>query len=192
LEVPQVKRYLLVALLAIVGAGSPALAAEPPAATPVVHDDLNRALEDLVGQVHGLGDRWRDHFGCGYTPAERPLITLMLNWRQELALSATQVQALERLRTDFQREATRRDAELRAAETAVATMLQAEPVDLGAVEAKVRDVERQRADLRLARIKTIEAGKAQLRAEQRAKLSTLLASTAPRRGGPTTFDVRPR
>jgi hypothetical protein len=183
-----VKRYLLVTLLAIAAVGSPALAAEPPVATPVVHDELN-ALDNLVG---GLGDRWRDYFGRGDSLAERPLITLMLNWRQELGLSATQVQALERLRTDFQREATRRDAELRAAETAVATMLQAEPVDLGAVEAKVRDVERQRADLRLARIKTIEEGKAQLTAEQRAKLSTLLASTAPRRGGPTTFDVRPR
>ena len=44
----------------------------------------------------------------------------MLNWRQELALSATQEQSLERLRADFQREATRRDAELRAAETTFA------------------------------------------------------------------------
>jgi len=86
----------------------------------VVHDELNRALDDLVGQVHGLGDRWRDHFGRGEAPAERPVITLMLNWRQELALSATQEQSLERLRADFQREATRRDAELRAAETTFA------------------------------------------------------------------------
>ena len=86
----------------------------------MVHDELNRALDDLVGQVHGLLDRWRDHFGRSEAPAERPVITLMLNWRQELALSATQEQSLERLRADFQREATRRDAELRAAETTFA------------------------------------------------------------------------
>ena len=112
----------------------------------------------------------------------------MLNWRQELGLSPAQVQSLERLRSDFQREATRRDAELRAAETALGTMVQAEPVDLTAVEGKLRDIEKQRADLRLARIKTIEEGKTQLTPEQRAKLSTLLASSAPRRAGtPTTF-----
>jgi len=187
------KRLVFVALLAILGAPFPVLAAEPPAVTPVVHEELNRALDDLAGQVHGLGDRWRDHFGRGESAAERPLITLMLNWRQELALSPAQIQSLERIRADFQREATRRDADLRAAETALDTMLQAEPVDLAGVEAKLRDIERQRADLRLARVKTIEQGKGQLTPEQRTKLSTLLASSTPRRAGrPTTFDVQPR
>ena len=184
---------VFVASLAILGTSSAVLAAESPAVTPVVHDELNRALDDLAGQVHGLGDRWRDHFGRGESPAERPLITLMLNWRQELALSPAQVQSLERLRSDFQREATRRNADLRAAETALGTMLQAESVDLAGVETKLREVERQRADLRLARIKTIEQGKAQLTPEQRAKLSTLMASSAPRRAGaPTTFGIPPR
>lgn len=107
-------------------------------------------------------------------------------------MSTSQVQSLEKLRADFQREATRREADLRAAETAVTTTLQADPVDLAGVEAQVRDVERQRADLRLARIKTIEEGKAQLTPEQRTKLSALLARASPRRGTPTTFDVTPR
>jgi Spy/CpxP family protein refolding chaperone len=190
---PVLTGLVFVASLAILGTSSAVLAAESPAVTPVVHDELNRALDDLAGQVHGLGDRWRDHFGRGESPAERPLITLMLNWRQELALSPAQVQSLERLRSDFQREATRRDADLRAAETALGTMLQAESVDLAGVETKLREVERQRADLRLARIKTIEQGKTQLTPEQRAKLSTLMASSAPRRAGaPTTFGIQPR
>ena len=190
---PVLTGLVFVASLAILGTSSAVLAAESPAVTPVVHDELNRALDDLAGQVHGLGDRWRDHFGRGESSAERPLITLMLNWRQELALSPAQVQSLERLRSDFQREATRRDADLRAAETALGTMLQAESVDLAGVETKLREVERQRAALRLARIKTIEQGKAQLTPEQRAKLSTLMASSAPRRAGaPTTFGIPPR
>ncbi len=182
---PVLTGLVFVASLAILGTSSAVLAAESPAVTPVVHDELNRALDDLAGQVHGLGDRWRDRFGRGESAAERPLITLMLNWRQ--------VQSLERLRADFQREATRRDADLRAAETALGTMLQAESVDLAGVETKLREVERQRADLRLARIKTIEQGKTQLTPEQRAKLSTLMASSAPRRAGaPTTFGIQPR
>ncbi len=190
---PVLKPLVFVVSLAMLDTTLPALAAEPPAVTPVVHEELNRALDDLVGGVHGLGDRWRDHFGRGESAAERPLITLMLNWRQELALTPAQVQSLERLRSDFQREATRRDADLHAGETALGTMVQAEQVDLTAVEAKVRDIERQRADLRLARIRTIEDGKSQLTTEQRTKLSTLLASSTPRRAGsPTTFDVQPR
>lgn len=179
----MLKGALIIALLAIPGPNPSALATEPPALTPVVHEELNRALDGLAGQVHGLGDRWRGHFGRGAAPAERPLISLMLNWRQELALSPTQVESLERLRTEFQKEATRRDADLHAAETALATMLQTEPVDLAAVEAKVRDIERQRADFRVARIKVIEQGRGQLTPEQRTKLSTLLAGSAPRRLG---------
>jgi hypothetical protein len=189
----MLKPFVSVVALAIQSIALPAVAAEPPAATPVVHEELNRALDDLVGGVGGLGDRRRGHFGRGESAAERPLITLMLNWRQDLGLTPAQVQNLERLRSDFQREATRRDADLHAAETALGTMVQAEPVDLAAVEAKLRDIEKQRADLRLARIKTIEQGKSELTAEQRAKLSTLLSTSTPRRAGsPMTFDVRPR
>ena len=179
----MLKRASIIALLAILGTVPSPIAAERPSLIPVVHEELNRALDGLAGQVHGLGDRWRDHFGRSASPAERPLITLMLNWRQELALSPTQVESLERLRTEFQKDATRRDADLRAAETALATLLQTEPVDLATVETKVRDIERQRADFRVARIKVIEEGRGQLTPEQRTKLLTLLAGSTPRRLG---------
>jgi len=179
----MLKRVLFVALLAILVTPLAVLAGAPPAVTPAVHQELNRALDDLAGQVHGRGDRWRDHFGRGESPAERPLITLMLNWRQELALSSAQIESLERLRADFRRQATRRDTDLRAAESELATLLRVETVNLSSVEAKVRDIEKQRADLRLARIKAIEQGRAQLTPEQRAKLSTLLAGSPPRRLG---------
>ena len=43
------------------------------------------------------------------------------------------------------------------------------------VEAKVREIERMRADLRIARIRTIQKGKEQLTADQRKKLQELLA-----------------
>jgi Spy/CpxP family protein refolding chaperone len=98
----------------------------------------------------------------------------MLRYRNELRLSREQVQTLERLRADFQREATRRDAEIRSAETDLTTLVEADPVDLERVEAKLRAIERLRADLRLARIRTIEEGKAALTQEQRAKFRSLL------------------
>ena len=67
-------------------------------------------------------------------------------------------------------------------------MRRAEPVDLAQVEARVRDAERLRADLRVARIRAIEQGKAQLTAEQRDKLRALMTepwpAAWPRAGGP--------
>ena len=168
---------LLGTLLALLALGIPA-GAEPAGPSPVAHEELARTLDELAGQLHGMGARWRDHFTPRELRGERPLITLMLRHRDELGLSPDQVQSLERLRTDFQREAIRRDADLRIAEMELATLLDADPVDLAKAETKLREIERLRTDLRLARIRTLEQGKAQLSPEQRAKLRTLL--TEPR------------
>ena len=167
-------------LLALLALAAPAAGAEPTATIPAAHEELGRTLDDLIGQLHDLGSRWREHF----TPAprgERPLITLMLRHKDELGLSPDQVQSLERLRAEFQREAIRRDADLRIAEMELGTLLEKDPADLAQVEGKVREIERLRADPRLARIRTIEQGKAQLTPGQRAKLRTLLAEPGPPR-----------
>jgi len=176
--------------LALLALATPAAALEPTAPIPAAHEELGRSLDELIGQLHDLGGRWREHFAPS-PRGERPLITLMLRYKDELGLSADQVQSLERLRADFQREAIRRDADLRIAVMDLAALLEKDPVDLGPVEAKLREVERLRVDLRLARIRAIEQGKAQLTAEQRAKLRTLLAEPEhgwprPRRGAALT------
>ena len=179
-EVSMRSRFPLIVLVLALGAGVPPSAAEPPAVRPVVHDELSRSLDELASQLHGLTERWRGHFGRGEAPGERPLITLMLGWRQELGLSTAQIEGLERLRTEFQRGAIRRDADLRVAEMDLAALLRTDTVDLAAAEAKVREIERLRAETRLARIRAIEEGKMQLTVEQRAKLRTLLAQQAAR------------
>ena len=176
--------------LALLALATPAAALEPTAPIPAAHEELGRSLDELIGQLHDLGGRWREHFAPS-PRGERPLITLMLRYKDELGLSADQVQSLERLRADFQREAIRRDADLRIAQMDLTTLLERDPVDLGQVEAKLREIERLRGDLRLARIRAIEQGKSQLTAEQRAKLRTLLAEPEhgwprPRRGAALT------
>ncbi|MBI4608300.1 MAG: periplasmic heavy metal sensor [Candidatus Rokubacteria bacterium] len=181
---------ILGAFLPLLMLASPAAGSEPRAATPAAHAELGRAIEELSSQLHGLGSRWREHFMHPGPRAERPLITLMLRHRDELGLSADQVQSLERLRADFQREAIRRDADLRVAEVELGSLLNADAVDLGQVETKLREIERIRVDLRLARIRTIEQGKAQLSPEQRAKLRSLLAE--PRMPGPPMGSPRHR
>lgn len=109
----------------------------------------------------------------GGPTAERPWISLALQHRDQLGLTADQVTRLESLRAEFQKEAIRRSADLQIAETELEQLLQAEPVDLTKVEATLRQLESLRADLRLSRIKTIEQGKAVLTLEQRQKLASL-------------------
>lgn len=105
---------------------------------------------------------------------ERPLITLMLRHGAELELSPDQLQSLEELRTDFQREAVRHGADIRIAEMELATLLQVKPADLEQVKTKLQEIERSHVDLRFVRIRTIEQGKALLSPEQWAKFQTLL------------------
>lgn len=169
------RHALGVLVLTLAAVLSPAAAEPPSALTPAVHEELGRELDELMGQLRGLEERVRGHFFAGEPGQERPLISIMLEHRQELALTPAQVHELERLRTDFQREAIKRDADLRVAEMDLAALLKADPVDLGKAEAKIREIERLRADLRIARVRTIEQGKAQLTPEQRAKLAGLLA-----------------
>jgi Spy/CpxP family protein refolding chaperone len=109
----------------------------------------------------------------GGSTAERPLISLALQNKDQLDLTADQVRQLESLRAAFQTEATRRGADMEAAETDLAALLGTDPVDLAKVEAKLRQIEAIRSDLRLSRIKTLEQGKALLMPEQRKKLASL-------------------
>jgi hypothetical protein len=139
------------------------------------HEEISQAWNELGRHFGQIGDRWREHFASGETREERPLISFILRHRDQLGLSSEQVQGLEGLRNDFQREMIRSEADLRIAEMDLSSLLSADPVDLQKVEAKVREAERLKADLRFGRIRTIEKGKALLTKEQRAKLSSLMA-----------------
>ena len=81
---------------------------------------------------------------------------------------------LEQLRNDFQKESIRRDADLRVAEMDLNGLLVADKVDMAKIEAKVREIDRLRGDLRIARIRTIQKGKAAPTADQRKKLQELM------------------
>jgi Spy/CpxP family protein refolding chaperone len=108
----------------------------------------------------------------------------MLSHRDKLGLSADQVRQLERLRSDYEKESIRKDADLRIAEMDLQTLLDSPAVDMGKVESKVREIEKLRADLRLARIRAVEKGKEQLTSEQRQKLQELLGEPGAARRQP--------
>ena len=104
---------------------------------------------------------------------ERPLISMMLHQKEQLGLTADQERSLRELRTNFEKEAITRTSEIDVAESELKGLLEQDKVDLVKVEAQAKKIALQRAELRVARIKTIEAGKAFLTPEQQRKLERL-------------------
>jgi Spy/CpxP family protein refolding chaperone len=131
---------------------------------------------------HGPGG-WRGQMKHGHMRHGRSVIFMALRHQQDLGLSAQQVSSLQQLGLDARRAAIRRRADVQLARLDLFDLLRAEPVDMSKVEAKVRELERVKADGAIARIRTNEAAKAQLTAEQREKLKTLRAARWPRRSG---------
>jgi Spy/CpxP family protein refolding chaperone len=181
-------RLALLVTLAIVTVVVPAAAGSPTGP----FEEAGRLVDQLAGRLGSLGADLVQQMQPGRggmggmggggmmermmgDPAERPLITIMLHHRTELGLSPDQVSRLETLRGDFTREAIRRGADIRIAELDVNSLLEQDPVDLGKVEAKVREVAQLRADLRIARLRAIEQGKAVLTPEQRTRLQAMLS-----------------
>ena len=102
---------------------------------------------------------------------------MMLRHRHELDLSPQQIQDLENLRHGYQRDAIRYEADTRIGEMDLERLLRTDPVDLEEVEAKLREIENIKVELRLARIRAIEQGKALLSPEQQEKLEALFAES---------------
>ncbi|HXV79557.1 MAG TPA: periplasmic heavy metal sensor [Candidatus Binatia bacterium] len=145
-------------------------------AKPAINQQFAQGLDDLARELRDWLGRWSEYFGSGaLKPEERPLISFMLRNREKLELSAAQVKNLEQLRNDFEKESIRKDADLRVAEMDLSNLLGAAKIDMAKAEAKIREIERLRGDLRIARVRTIQKGKELLTADQRKKLQELLA-----------------
>jgi Spy/CpxP family protein refolding chaperone len=138
--------------------------------------------EHRQGPMHGHGG-WHRHKMHRFS-----LAGLALRHRQELALTPAQVDSLRKLGTDAQRDAIKRQADRRLAELDLRTMMMPDPADankprdLSQIETKVREIEKLRADGRVARIRTMEQSRQVLTPEQRDKLRALLAQRWQHRG----------
>ena len=163
---------LVLMLMAIVG---PNLLLAVDETKPASPDDWSLPRESIGRRLRELLDRLKENFIFEVSGEDRAPISLMLRNRERLGLTADQVKHLEQLRNDFAKESIRSEANLRIAEMDLTSLLETQPVDMARVEAKIRDIERIRADLRIARVRSIEKGKAQLSAEQRRKLQELEA-----------------
>jgi len=164
-------------LLLVLGLTVPVTAQTSDVALAIHEEDAaGRAMGGLSMQGgRGFGG-WQQSAGQGQMRRSRSFIGMVLRHRQELGLSPQQVESLQRLGMDFRRAAIRRTADGQLAQLDLMELRRNDPVDMGKVEAKVREIERMRADGRIAAIRTTEQAKAQLTAEQKEKLKGLWAA----------------
>ena len=157
--------------------GSPLYSAEGSRPIPEELADawerLQRAVQDWTGQL-------RERFGTHDSREERPVISLILKYQDYLRLTGEQVRKLEQLRDNYQRQSIRTEADTRILDLDIAALLDNPTVDLPKVEQKIREGEKLRADLRIARVRAVEQAKTLLTAEQRKKFYESIDSR-PRR-----------
>ena len=156
-----------------------ASAAEGEKSRPSIPDEVGEAWDRFQQVLQDWSDRFRERFGGRQNVENRPTISQMLSRREALGLSADQVKKLEQLRDNFERLSIRNNAEVRIVELDIAGLLENPSVDLAKVEAKVREAEKLRADLRIARIKVTEQAKAVLTSEQRKRFYETVESRNP-------------
>jgi len=174
-------KYFFAALLVLSPLTTGHLFAAEPTAPRPIPEELSEAWERFQHALQDWSGRLWERFGSRGTREDRPVISQLLSNRETLNLSADQVRKLEQLRDNFQRQAIRNDADLRIVELDIATLLDNEPMDMGKLEHKIRESEKLRTDLRIARIRTIEQARALLTNDQKKKFQELNPSARPSR-----------
>ncbi len=177
------------ALAVILGLTLPAMA-QSPATTEAVQAQAGPGGGPGMGGPGpgGPGMRkehggWQRHAGRHHMRRGRSIIFMALRNQKELGLSPQQVSSLQQMGMDAARAGIKRRADAQLARLDLMSLLRAEPVDMAKVEAKIRDIEKLKADGAIARLRTNEAAKAQLTPDQREKLKTLRMARWSRRGG---------
>ena len=165
-----------------------------PDMAPGASETVQAAPEMLLADSGGMGrggnrpgmhapghpGGWQRGFGQRQGHRRPSFIGMVLMNRQELGLTTQQVDSLRKLGMDSKRASIRRKADVQLAQLDLMSLRFSDPVDMGKIEAKVREIEKLKGDGSIARIRTAEAAKAQLTAEQKEKLKSL----RPARGGP--------
>ena len=137
----------------------------------------------------GPGGQHGHHGWHRHAKARRfSLAGVALRHQKDLALTPAQVDSLRKLGTDARRDAIKRQADRRLAELDLRTLMAPDstdpnkPRDLARIETKVREIEKLRADGRVAQIRSLEQSRQVLTPEQREKLRTLLSERMQHRG----------
>jgi Spy/CpxP family protein refolding chaperone len=160
-----------------------AVAAEPPDMSPAADEGMgsggNRPGMHAPGHHGGwqrdMGQRGRSR-GRSHGHHRPSFIGMLLRNQQQLGLTAQQVDSLRKLGMDSRRAEIRRRADRQVAQLDLMSLRFSDPVDMGKVEAKVREIEKLKGDGTIARFRTADAAKGQLTPEQKEKLKAMWTS----------------
>jgi Spy/CpxP family protein refolding chaperone len=123
------------------------------------------AYGDMGG--HGMGSGMM----CGCGMDEQMMGTEHL---KSLNLDEQQKVFIGEIKSRMKKETIRRTADMRIAQIELKDLLTQEPVDMKAVEAKVKQLETMRTEMQLSHIKAMEECKTRLTPEQRKKLREMM------------------
>jgi len=156
----KIRKFILGSAFAVLAAG--ALVTAPLAAGPETTQQTKRPF--------ARGDRMAGRFGGA------PLITIALNHKSELNLTADQVAKLEQIKSHYQAQVTPLSQQLQTIDKDIAGLMQQTPANLIQVKAKIQETEKYRSELRYLRLEALENGRSVLSAQQQDQLKTLVRS----------------
>ena len=150
--------------------------------------EMPQMIEKMMKEAHlGRPGGWGwGHRGMrGPRPfSARPLVSIALRNHEELKLTDDQVKRLKDIRDAFSKKAVKERADMKALRIDLRRALDAEKLDLADVEKKIREISSMRVDLRIARLKAIQDGKAVLNDDQQKQLSKIARSRKRSGWGP--------
>ena len=172
---------VLAAVLSLGLAGATWAADEESSRAPV--PNFPQIIEKMMEDAHFFGPRHRGRRGMrGPRPySARPLVSIALRNHEALKLTDDQMKRLKDIRDAFSKKSVKEGADIKARGIDLKRALDAEKVDLADVEKKIREISKMRVDLRIARLKAIQEGKAVLNDDQQKQLSKI-ARKRPGRG----------
>jgi len=106
----------------------------------------------------------------------------MMDRLMDLNLDEQQRTSINEIKRKMMTDTIRRSADMRIAQIELRDLLQQDPVDMKAVEAKVKQLESMRTEMRLSHIKAREEIKAKLTPEQRKEFREMLEERPMMRG----------
>jgi Spy/CpxP family protein refolding chaperone len=98
----------------------------------------------------------------------------MMVMSKKLGLDEKQTAEFKAIHLKMKKERIQKKAEIKIADLELKELLDADPVDMNSVEAKVRKIESLRSELKMSHIKTHETVKAMLTPEQKEKLGSFM------------------
>ncbi|MGC2062412.1 MAG: Spy/CpxP family protein refolding chaperone [Thermodesulfovibrionales bacterium] len=136
--------------------------------------DERAGHEEGMPMMHGMRHRGMRMMRAGHR-IRRALADLGLDEKQK--------ESIRTIRTGARKDAIRKIADVRIVHLELRELLAKDPVDMGAVEAKLKQMESLKTDLHMSRIKTLEEIKSNLTPEQRQNFRANLKKHHGRHGG---------